>query len=86
MTSRDALVCVNSSCAVCTYYRFILRGEYIHTKIDPTRCKIENQGRRYNFQSTGPYNLGPWLREKISARSDEGFRSYEIFKTADSYT
>ena len=24
--------------------------------------------------------------EKISAWSDEGFRSYEIFKTADSYT
>ena len=24
--------------------------------------------------------------EKISAQSDEGFRSYEIFKTADSYT
>ena len=36
MTSRDALVCVNSSCAMCTYYRFILRGEYIHTKIDLT--------------------------------------------------
>ena len=62
MTSRDALVCVNSSCAMCTYYRFILRGEYIHTKIDPTQCKIENQGRRYKFQSTGPYNLGPWDR------------------------
>ena len=26
------------------------------------------------------------IREKISARSDEGFRSYEHFKTADSYT
>ena len=30
MTSRDAF------CAMCTYYRFILRGEYIHTKIDLT--------------------------------------------------
>ena len=26
------------------------------------------------------------IRKKISARSDEGFKSYEIFKTADSYT
>ena len=35
MTSRDDLVSVYSSCAMCTADLYS-RAEYIHTKIDPT--------------------------------------------------
>ena len=56
--------------------------EYVHTKFVPTRCKIENQGRRYNFQSTGPYNLGPCIYvysgPDIAPRRDEAL-PHQIF-------